>query len=148
MPESFELLIIFFIYSAIYLGEVRDFYFRFWWWDTFLHFISAMALGIIGFAILLMLRKKEKISAKPFWISLFVFSFALSMGALWEIFEFAVDQIFGTNMQKSGLVDTMKDLIVDSIGALVVATTSYFYLKRKKETYPTKIAKQIAKQIE
>lgn len=57
------------------------------------------------------------------------FCFALAMGALWEIFEFAMDQIFGLNMQKSGLVDTMTDLIVDTVGALIGAISGFFWLK-------------------
>jgi hypothetical protein len=53
----------------------------------------------------------------------------LSIGALWEIFEFLMDSLFGLNMQKSGLIDTMWDLIVDALGALVISILGYLYLK-------------------
>ena len=60
------------------------------------------------------------------------FSFAITIGALWEIFEFAMDQVFGLNMQKTGLVDTMWDLIVDTLGAGLGATAGFFYLKGRE----------------
>jgi hypothetical protein len=63
-------------------------------------------------------------------VALFAFLFAFSLGAVWEIVEFGVDQGFGTNMQKSGLVDTMWDLIVDAVGALVIALLGYLHIKR------------------
>ena len=153
IPDSFEILIILFIYSSIYLGEVHEFYIKFWWWDILLHFSSAIALGIIGFTILLILYEKEKVSANPFWISLFIFSFALSIGAVWEIFEFSMDNLLGTNMQKpmlgdySGLTDTMIDLIMDSLGALIVAIIGYLYIKTNKGTYITKTVEHLVKGI-
>jgi hypothetical protein len=65
---------------------------------------------------------------KPSFVALFAFMFALGMGAIWEIMEFAIDQTFGTTMQKSGLVDTMWDLIVDGLGALTISILGYGYL--------------------
>jgi len=147
IPDSFEILIILFIYSSIYLGEVQQFYLKFWWWDILLHFWSAMALGMIGLTILFILYEKEKISTKPFWISLFVFAFAVSMGTVWEIFEFFMDQVFGTNMQKSGLIDTMADLIVDSIGALIIAIAGYIYIRTNRGTYITNTVERLIKEI-
>jgi len=143
IPESFEILMVLFIYAALYLGEVQKFYLKFWWWDIFLHFWAAMALGMIGLTILFIIYKKRKIKAKPIWILLFAFSFAVSIGVIWEIFEFSMDLIFKTNMQKSmlgdtsGLTDTMIDLIMDSLGALISATIGYFYIKKKKKGYFT-----------
>lgn len=66
---------------------------------------------------------------KPGFVALFTFMFAVGLGAIWEIFEFAMDSFFGMNMQKSGLVDTMWDLIVDSVGALVISVLGYGYLR-------------------
>ena len=63
---------------------------------------------------------------------MFAFCFGVAAGAVWEIFEFVVDQLFNTNMQKNGLVDTMWDLIVDSIGALITSLVGYYYIKGKK----------------
>jgi hypothetical protein len=66
------------------------------------------------------------------FVALFAFMFALGLGALWEIFEFAMDSIFGLNMQKSGLVDTMWDLIVDTVGALIIALLGFSYLSKAR----------------
>ena len=65
----------------------------------------------------------------PGFVALFVFAFSMMMGSVWEIFEFSIDSFFGFNMQKSGLVDTMWDLIVDAIGALFISILGYFYVK-------------------
>ncbi len=129
IPNYFIVTIILFIGASIILGEGSGFYYKFWWWDDMLHGLSAVAFGIIGFVILLYLVQSSKIKASPFLISVFSFSFAVAIGAIWEIFEFAMDQTFGMNMQKSGLMDTMKDLIVDSLGGIVGAVSGYFYLK-------------------
>ena len=71
---------------------------------------------------------------KSWALGLIAFCFALSIGALWEIFEFTMDQVFGLNMQKSGLVDTMWDLIVDMGGALIGASAGFFWLKGRNST--------------
>ncbi len=147
IPDFFEIGIILFIYSSLYLGEVQKFYLKFWWWDLLLHFLSAIALGIIGLVILLLLYEKRKISTKPFWISLFAFSFALSIGTLWEIFEFFIDIIIGSNMQKSGLIDTMTDLIIDGIGALITSIFGYLYIKNKKTSFISKILDNFIKEF-
>lgn len=131
-PIEFELITIIFIYGALFLGEIKQYYFRYWWWDSALHTLSGLSIGFAGFIILYTLQKKNKIAASPFIIALFSFMFAIGIGGLWEIFEFSMDQIFGFNMQKSGLIDTMWDLILDSIGALITSTIGYFYLKGNK----------------
>ena len=63
-------------------------------------------------------------------ITLFAFSFAVAIGSMWEIFEFSMDSVFGLNMQKSGLVDTMWDIIVNAAGALLASVSGYFYIKK------------------
>lgn len=134
LPSEFELIITLFIFAAIYLGELNKYYQIYWWWDIMLHMGSAMAIGFIGFIIMYILYYSHKLETKPIWFAIFAFCFALAIGAIWEIFEFSVDQLLGTNMQKSGLVDTMWDLIVDAIGALITATVGFIYLKRKKHS--------------
>ena len=131
-PIGFHFTIIFLIYASIFLGDINNFYNKFWWWDIAIHIIIAITLGLIGFIFLLFLHQVEKLRARPFMISIITFSIALSLGTLWEIFEFIMDTFFGTNMLKSGLPDTMGDLIVDSIGALIAALAGYFYLKQKE----------------
>jgi len=145
IPVEFQILIVLFVYAAIFLGEVRGFYARFWWWDVVLHTGSAIGFGIVGFMILFVLYKGGKLKANPFWIAVFSFTFAMAIGGLWEIFEFGMDQIFGLNMQKSGIVDTMWDLIVDGLGGLFAATLGYFYLKGESKFSFDKIMKTFVK---
>ena len=130
IPYEFETLAVLFVYLSLFLGEVLDFYNRFWWWDVILHTTSAFLLGITGFLLVYVLNEDEKVNLdlSPFFIALFAFMFAMGFGAIWEIFEFAMDELFGLNMQKSGLQDTMWDLIVDAIGAISISILGYRYL--------------------
>ncbi len=142
IPPEFELLAIAFVFASLFLGEVRGYYIRFWWWDIALHAASGFLLGIIGFLLVHVLNEMKEIdmSMKPGFVAFFAFLFALGMGALWEIFEFAADYFLGTNMQKemlgdpSGLTDTMWDLIVDALGALIISVLGYGYLKTSGNT--------------
>lgn len=141
MPPQFQLLAIAFIFASLFLGEVGGFYTRFWWWDIVLHTGSGFLLGIIGFLLVHVLNETEKIGVhlKPGFVAFFAFLFALGTGTLWEIFEFSMDSLLGLNMQKtmlgdeSGLTDTMFDLIVDALGALVIAVMGYRYVKNVKD---------------
>jgi len=146
IPEGFLSAIVFFIYATLFLGEVGDFYEKFWWWDALLHTGSAVGFGIIGFSTLLLLFRNKRVQASPFVISMFSFSFALAIGVLWEIFEFTMDQLFGMNMQKSGLMDTMWDFIVDTIGALIAAVAGYFYLKGNAKNAVSGVIKEIVEE--
>ncbi len=128
LPTAFLVGITFFIFAAIFLGEASDFYNRYWWWDMVLHGGSAMGFGLLGFLFVLMLFGGDRYAAPAWAMALIAFSFAVTIGALWEIFEFGMDQVFGLNMQKSGLLDTMYDLIVDVIGASIGAFSGYLYL--------------------
>jgi hypothetical protein len=129
LPAGVVAAIVFFITATLFLGEIGDYYERFWWWDVFLHGGSAVAFGMIGTVVVLILVGGNRLDASPVIGAALAFTFAVAIGALWEIFEFAMDQIFGTNMQKSGLLDTMADLIVDCIGGLIGASAGYAYLK-------------------
>lgn len=134
LPLGFLAAISVFVFATLFLGEVFDFYNRFWWWDVVLHGFSAIGFGIIGFLFVFYLFEGDRYAAPPWALGLIAFTFALSIGALWEIFEFAMDQIFGLSMQKSGLLDTMWDLIVDTFGALVGASSGFFWLKGRNST--------------
>lgn len=128
-PIELEFIVVLFIYASLFLGEINNYYRSFWWWDVLLHTSSGLALGLIGFLIMYLLYFKKKIDMSPLLIAVFAFCFGVALGAIWEIFEFSMDQLIGTTMQKSGLVDTMWDLIVDSLGALVITIIGYFYVK-------------------
>ncbi len=131
LPLDFEFVVILLLYASLFLGEVGDYYVRFWWWDLMLHGFSSVAVGYAGFLILYILHAENRLGARPFWIALFSFCFALAAGVLWEIFEFAMDRLLGTNMQKSGLLDTMGDLMVNAVGALFASFVGYLYLRGK-----------------
>ena len=129
VPPSFLTAIVIFVGATLFMGEVLDFYNRFWWWDIAMHGGSAIGFGLIGFVAVFIMFQGDRYAAPHWAIAFFAFAFALSIGTLWEIFEFAMDQTFGTNMQKSGLMDTMTDLIVDTIGAALGAASGFAYLK-------------------
>lgn len=129
LPVEFDLVIVIFIYASIFLGAVGDAYERFYWWDAVLHMASGAILAYAGFLVFYISLQKGNGHAGGWFVALNVFSLALAFGAVWEIFEFAMDQLFGFNMQKSGLVDTMWDLIVDAVGALAMAIAAGLYVK-------------------
>lgn len=131
IPPEFDALAVLFICLTLFFGEALDFYNRYWWWDVALHTGSGFMLGITGFLLVYVLNETPRVNLDltPGFMAIFAFMFSLGMGVIWEIFEFAMDSAFGLNMQKSGLVDTMWDLIVDLIGALIISVLGYGYLK-------------------
>lgn len=129
VPPSFIAAVVIFVGATLFLGEVYDFYERFWWWDMVMHGASAVAFGLIGFVLVFMMFQGDRYAAPPIAVAFFAFCFAMTIGAVWEIFEFFMDQAFGFNMQKSGLMDTMGDLITNGVGALLGSATGFFYLK-------------------
>lgn len=117
LPNSFLAAIALFVLATIYLGERHDFYERLWWWDLVLHAGSAMGFGILGFLLIFMLFEGDRYAAPPWALGILSFCAAMTVGVLWEVLEYAMDQVFGLNMQKSGLHDTMGDLVVNTVGA-------------------------------
>ena len=146
IPSYMMVLYTVFLYCAIYLGEVRNFFYLVPKWDLILHTFSGAMLGALGFSVINILNNTERIpvNLSPLFVAVFTFCFAVSLGALWEIYEFAIDGIFKQNMQKfayesgelmagrEALADTMWDLIVDSCGAFVMASIGFVSLKFKK----------------
>ncbi len=137
LPMEIEAATIIFIFLSFFLGDFQGYYYRFWWWDIMLHLSSGFLLGIVGFMLIYMLNQEKHIRLKmaPSFVALFSFAFALAIGAVWEIVEFILDRSLGLNMQKSGLVDTMFDLIVDAVGALVVSAIGFLYMKYRTRSY-------------
>lgn len=146
IPSVMIIMYALFLYCAIYLGEVRAFYYNVPHWDTILHTFSGAALGALGFSLVSLLNKAESVtfSLSPVFVALFAFCFAVSLGVIWEIYEFTIDCFLHTNSQKyaletgelligqAALMDTMKDLIVDAIGAFTVSVIGFISLKYKK----------------
>ena len=143
LPDMMYILFFIFLYCAIYLGEVRSFYYTVPHWDTILHAISAAMLATLGFNIVSLLNDSEvvRMNMSPFFVSFFAFCFAVAAGAVWEIYEFTFDGILGFNMQKfatydgtlligrAALVDTMKDIIADTLSALLISILGYGQLR-------------------
>jgi len=141
IPNKMEVTYFVFLYCAIYLGEVRNFYYLIPYWDVILHAFSGAMLGALGFSLVSYFNDMEVLEThlSPFFVALFAFCFALASGAVWEIYEFLADCILGTNMQKfmlgdgtvlvgqAALRDTMTDLIVDALSSLAVTVIGYYY---------------------
>src|SRR5688572_15329955 len=135
IPPEFQLVAAAFIFLSLFMGSALDFYYRFWWWDLVLHMASGFLLGIIGFVALFVLNQTDRVrpAMTPAFIAFFGVTFAVTLGVAWEIVEFAVDTVRPEiNMQstETGVRDTMVDLIVDTIGAAIVALMGYAYLKK------------------
>lgn len=126
LPPDFQLISSAFIFSSLFLGSATDFYFRFPWWDKALHAVSGFLLGIVGCITFFVVNRTDRLprGVRPAFLSFFGLTFSVLLGVLWEFFEFAVDRAVPfTNMQKgeNGVADTMYDLIVSVLGAVLVA---------------------------
>ena len=175
IPDELEMIILIFIFSAEILGELNSFYTRIPGWDTMLHTINGFIMGAIGLSLIDLLNKNKNINIKlsPIFVAIVSFCFSMTIGVLWEFFEFGMDMTFNTDMQKDyivneinsvkfdednlnkvhsikidslnvngedwiskyggyidiGIIDTMKDLFVNFIGALTFSVIGYFYSK-------------------
>ncbi len=176
LPPPLEITILCFIFAAEILGEVNAFYVNVPIWDTMLHTINGFLAAAVGFSMVILLNDNEKLTFElsPFFLALLAFCFSMTIGVLWEFFEFFMDWFFHTDMQKDtvihtirsvlldptltnkvitihniqdvavngsslglggyldiGLIDTMKDLFVNFIGAFVFSVTGFFYARSK-----------------
>ena len=173
IPDTLETIILLFIYAAEILGEIREYYILFPYWDTILHTLNGFLAAAIGLSLIDILNNHERfsISLSPVFASLVAFCFSMTIGVMWEFFEFSVDQFLGYDMQKDtyisvinsvllnpshsnvpvkltvesvvvngealpsyidiGLIDTMMDLFVNFIGAVVFSVFGYFYIKQR-----------------
>lgn len=153
LPMVLYALYIIFLYCAIFLGEVRSFYYVIPHWDSILHAFSSLMLGFFGFMVIAILNRDEHIMVhlSPLFAAVFAFCFALSIGSVWEIYEYTFDGILGLNMQKfitaegqvlvghSALRDTMKDLMIDAAGAAISSAVGYLAIVRDKKWFAPKL---------
>ena len=134
-----------FLFAAAFLGEVFRFYYVVPHWDDILHVTSGAVLAVVGFSIVNACCGEGGIWRLPAgFATLCAFMMALSFGVIWEFYEFIADGLLHMNMQKfaledgtallgrAALMDTMKDLIVDFVGAGLGALSLYAPLKHKK----------------
>jgi len=148
IPNYMYILYFVFLFCAIYLGEVQNFYYRISNWDSILHAFSGGMLGALGFSLVSILNdaRHVKMQLSPAFIAFFAFCFALAAGAVWEIYEYTLDGIMGLNMQKyatessvsligrEALTDTMTDILMDAGSALVITLIGFFSLKKKEKS--------------
>lgn len=175
IPNILEGIILLFIFASIILGEMGSYYTRFPMWDTILHTLNGFLCAAVGFGLIDILNRNEKIKFRlsPIFLALVAFCFSMTIGVLWEFFEFSMDVFFSKDMQKDavvervvssylsgstknatvieniksvtvngkelgiegyldiGLFDTMKDLIVNFVGAVVFSIIGFFYVKSR-----------------
>lgn len=147
VPELLLRIYIGFVTCALLIGEIGGFFVYVKWWDSALHLFSGSLVGVVGFSLINLLNDSEDIEfkLKPAFVALFVFCFSLSVEVIWEIIEYLIDGVAGSNMQRfrdsitgelwlgrHALRDTMKDLILNTIGAFIISILGYIDLKRRK----------------
>ena len=115
LPDTLEIIILLFIYAAEILGEIQSYYTAFPYWDTMLHTINGFLCAAIGFALVDILNREERISLhlSPFFMAVVAFCFSMTIGVLWEFFEFAMDQMFLFDMQKDVILNTISTVNLD-----------------------------------
>ncbi|MGI6759650.1 MAG: hypothetical protein ACOX40_07715 [Bacilli bacterium] len=150
IPDFMEIIFIAFCICHFALGEIGNFFYKFKWWDSMLHTLSGSMVAILGFSIInsINANRNDQMNLSPIMIAIFVVCFSLSIGVIWEILEFAIDGAFNSNMQRfrdtvtgddligrAALVDTMKDLILDFIGAAVIAVVGYISIRKDNRAF-------------
>lgn len=128
LPFSYEIGLMVFVFLSLIAGEYFNLYGTFLWWDDMLHFVSGLVIGYVGLLVLHIDDEKKKAVSGPWFAAIFTFSLVVTSAAVWEIFEFSVDQLAHGHMQY-GLVDTMVDIIEGTAGGLIIATIGFIYYK-------------------
>jgi len=118
LPHTLEIIILLFIYSAEILGEIRGFYLSYPHWDTMLHTLNGFLMAAIGFSLIDILNRTEKIHfmLSPLFVAIVAFCFSMTVGVLWEFFEFSMDSFTGTDMQKDTLYSTVSTVTLNPDG--------------------------------
>lgn len=137
LPPGFLIVSSTFSFAALYIGEINYFYNRFWWYDLLLHLVFGCYASLVFlYGSITIIQRRQNTSSGRFALlkSVSSFCFALSMGTLWELFEFTGDYLFNTGMVKGGLEDSSTDLLILVFSALI--TCVYIYRKSKNSTIP------------
>lgn len=152
ISPTMEVAFVTFCFASLILGDVANFYSRFVWWDTILHAISGVLIGVVGFAIINSYNRVDdnSLSYPPLFVVTWVICFSLAVGTMWEILEFVTDGLFGLNSQeflsgsgtfdtihprigRDALRDTMLDLILDLFGAVIIAIFGYIDICKQRK---------------
>ena len=115
LPDTLEIIIMLFIYAAEILGEIQSFYIHFPYWDTMLHTMNGFLCAAIGFALVDLLNRNERVSLNlsPFFMAVVAFCFSMTVGVVWEFFEYTMDHFFLLDMQKDTILDTISTVNLD-----------------------------------
>lgn len=113
LPQTLEIIILLFIFSAEILGEINEFYIHFKNWDSILHTINGFIMAGIGYSLVELLNNNEKISLSPIYIVIVSICFSMTVGVLWEFFEYGVDQVLGKDMQKDTIITQINSVTLN-----------------------------------
>ena len=118
LPTTLEIIILVFIFAAEILGEIREFYLIFPFWDTALHTLNGFLAAAIGFSLVDLLNRSERtvFNLSPLFTAIVAFCFSMTIGVVWEFFEFGMDQLGGFDMQKDAVVHTIRSVTLDPAG--------------------------------
>ena len=118
LPTALEIIMLLFIFAAEILGEIQAYYEKIPMWDTVLHTLNGFLMAAIGFALVDILNRNKKISFQlsPAFLAVVAFCFSMTIGVIWEFFEFGMDQIFHLDMQKDTIVNTIYSVMLDPAG--------------------------------
>ena len=115
LPDTLEIVILLFIFAAEILGEIQSFYITFPYWDTMLHTMNGFLCAAIGFSLvdLLNRNKPQHFKLSPVFLALVAFCFSMTVGVLWEFFEFSMDYLFHMDMQKDMIIHSFASVTLD-----------------------------------
>ncbi len=118
LPTVLEIIILVFIFSAEILGEIQEFYLIFPFWDTVLHTLNGFLAAAIGFSMVDLLNRSKRVTFElsPLFTAIVALSFSMTIGVVWEFFEFGMDQILGYDMQKDTVIHTIRSVTLDPQG--------------------------------
>lgn len=142
LPIEYDIVLVIFMYMAVFLGKAGQAYDHFWWWDLLLHTSSGFIIGFIAFLILYINVRQGRLKASQRVAGLLIFSVGLAFGAVWEIFEYGLALVFGGNLTAAGLRDTIGDLIVDGIGAAIMAVIGMRQIFSDRQSIVLNLAKK------
>ncbi len=118
IPDTLEVIILLFIFCAEILGEIREYYITFEYWDTMLHTVNGFLMGAIGFSLIDILNRNKKftIEMSPLFVAMVAFCFSMTIGMIWEFYEYGMDKFFMTDMQKDTYVSQVSSVELNENG--------------------------------
>lgn len=146
VPAVFEIIYLMAVYGTLMLGELRGFYSGLWWWSMVTSLTASIALGFISLSIVHMLYQKNKIAKNIALVGILIFAFTVTLATFWELFEFTLDFFIHTGLQ-DGLLDTMQDISINILGALIVSIAGSFYMSRGKNYFVSTFFSEILEGI-